>query len=281
MRFLRRARQLLRRIRRLEIPIYAAYAAYFLVLSVFPAMMLVIGVLQYTPLRPEELRRLLERVIPVSLGGLLDYMINELFAVDSAAILSVSAAAALWMASRGIVSLHRGLNRVYSVRETRSGLRIHLRSLLFTLAGVLAMVLVLALNLLSRNVVGLLVSEGSELGGLLLRLSRLKYLITTAVLTPVFTAMYCLFPDRRGSVGSALPGGFFSAVLWVVFTQLFSLYADRFANYSIYYGSLAVMAMAMLWLYVCILILFCGGLLNYELERQSNRRSRLQGAIKR
>jgi uncharacterized BrkB/YihY/UPF0761 family membrane protein len=30
---------------------------------------------------------------------------------------------ALWMASRGIVSLHKGLNRVYSVRETRSGWR--------------------------------------------------------------------------------------------------------------------------------------------------------------
>ena len=264
------------RIKKLEIPIYAAYASYFLVLAIFPAMMLLIGILRYTPIRPDDLRAMLERVIPISIGGLLDYMIDELFAVDSVAVLSVSAVVALWMASRGIVSLHYGLNRVYSVQETRSSLRIHARSILFTIIWVMVMVLVLALNLLSKNVIGLLLSEGNELGDLLLKLSRLKYLLTVVLLIPIFTAMYCGMPNRKSTASDALPGAFAASVLWVLFTQLFSIYAESFANYSIYYGSLAVMAMAMFWLYICMFILFCGGLLNYELERMRNRRKRLQ-----
>ena len=143
MRAVQSAVRLARQIRRLEVHIYAAYASYFLVLAVFPAMMLLIGVLQYTPIRPSDLRDLLERLVPITLGSLLDYMIEELFAVNSTAVLSVSAVVALWMASRGIVSLHHGLNRVYSVQETRSSLRIHLRSMVFTLAAVLTLVVIL------------------------------------------------------------------------------------------------------------------------------------------
>ena len=262
-----------RRIRQLEIPIYAAYTSYFLILAVFPAMMLLIGTLQFTPINPADLRSLLERIIPFSLGGLLDYMIEELFAENSVAMLSVSAVFALWMASRGIVSLHKGLNRVYAVRETRNGFRIHLRSVVFTLVAVLAMVVLLAINLLSKNLIGLLLSEGSFIGKLLLRLSRLKYLLSVALLIPFFTAIYCVVPNRKSRIGEALPGAFAAAVLWVIFTQLFSLYTEYIANFSIYYGSLSVIAVAMFWQYICTVILFGGGVLNYELERAKRRKA--------
>ena len=74
------------------------------------------------------------------------------------------------------------------------------------------------------------------------------------------------------TAGSALPGAFASAVLWVLFSRLFSAYAERCGHYSLYYGSLSVMALAMLWFYACMYILFCGGILNCELERLRKRK---------
>lgn len=258
----------LRRVRRLEVNIYAAYAAYFWLLAIFPAMMLLISILQYTPISPAELRGLLEKLVPASLGALTDYMIDELFAVDSTAVLSVSAATALWMASKGVLSLQRGLNRIYTARETRSLLRLRLRCAGFTLAGMLALVLILGLELLSRDAVARLLSQGSPLGLLLVRLGRMKYLLTVLVLTGFFAAMYTAFPNRPLRLGSSLPGAFLTAVLWVIFSKLFNFYVERFGNYSLYYGSLSVIAMAMLWLYVSIFLFFCGGILNRELARR-------------
>ena len=47
---------------------------------------------------------------------------------------------------------------------------------------------------------------------------------------------------------------------------------ETFGNYSLYYGSLSTIAMAMLWLYVCMLILFCGGMLNRALQVSAQER---------
>lgn len=257
-----------RRVRRLEVPIYAAYAAYFWILAIFPAVMLIISVLQYTPITPDDLRELLEKLVPASLHALTDYMIDELFAVESPAVLSISAITALWMTAKGILSLVRGLNRIYVVRESRSLLGLRLRCVLFALLGVAATVLILGMRLISEELILTLLTGRPGLARALRRLSPLRYALTVLVLTLLFTVMYAVFPNRRVRFADSMPGGFVTAVLWVLFSQLFSVYVDRFGNYSLYYGSLSVIAMALLWLYVVIFLFFCGGMLNRALERR-------------
>ena len=269
-----------RSVRRLEIHIYAAYAAYFWILAVFPAVMLIISILQYTPISPADLRSLLERVVPVSLQALTDYMIDELFKGNSPAILSISAAAALWMTSKGILSLARGLNRVYTARETRNPLLLRLRCVGFALAGVLATILLLALQFISRDLIDTLLAAGSLLGRLLFGIARLKRVLTVLTLTLLFTVTYSVLPNRSVGLGASLPGAFVTAVLWVLFSQLFTLYVERFGNYSLYYGSLSVIAMTMLWLYVCIFLFFCGAVLNRQLERRRGQRASAELKVK-
>lgn len=261
-----------RRIGLLEVHIYAAYAAYFWILAIFPAMMLLISMIQYTPITPADLQELLRQLVPGSLHSLMDYMIEELFAANSTAVLSVSAVVALWSASRGVLSLHKGLNRVYVARETRNPLLVRARCLLYTLAGLLALVLILGLHLLSRDVIDLLLEEGSALGLMLLELGKLRSVLTAALLTLFFAAMYSTFPNRKVALPAALPGAAATAVLWVLFSRVFTFYVERFGNFSLYYGSLSVIALAMLWLYVCIFLFYCGGILNRELERRAEQR---------
>ena len=257
-----------RSVRRMEVHIFAAYAAYFWILAIFPAMMLLISIIQLTPISPDSLRNLLQNVVPESLKPLTDYMIDELFAVDSPALLSLSAVTALWMTSTGVLSLQRGLNRINVARETRNGIWLRFRAVLFSLAGMLALVLLLALGLMSRRLVALILSEIDWLGELLLQLGRLRYVLSVLVLTLFFAALYKILPNRKVLFSAALPGALTTAVLWTVFSRLFTVYAEKFANYSIYYGSLSVIAMAMLWLFVCIFLFFCGGILNRQLERR-------------
>ncbi len=263
-----RVKHFYRNVQRLEIHIFAAYAAYFWILAIFPAMMLLISILQLTPISPDSLRSLLQNVVPASLNSLTDYMIDELFAVNSSAFLSISAVTALWMTSEGVMSRQRGLNRIYVARETRNPIWLRLRALLFSLAGVLALVLLLALGLLSDKLITKLLSRGSELGELLLQLGRLRHVLSVLVLTLLFAALYAVLPNRKVSFSASLPGALATAVLWTAFSWVFTIYADKFSNYSIYYGSLSVIAMAMLWLYVCLFLFFCGGILNRELERR-------------
>ena len=51
-------------VRSLRVPLYAANASYFIVLAVFPMLVLLLGTLQYTPLEVEWLGGLLTGILP-------------------------------------------------------------------------------------------------------------------------------------------------------------------------------------------------------------------------
>ena len=53
---------------------------------------------------------------------------------------------------------------------------------------------------------------------------------------------------------------------WVVFSYGFSIYVDRFSNYSSFYGATTTIALAMVWLYGCMYMIFLGGLINRLIE---------------
>lgn len=251
--------------RTLEVNVYAAYAAYFILLSVFPAIMLTIAILQYTSISAVELEILLKGLVPESLGGLVDAMVRELFAADSVAVLSVSAVTALWMSSKGVYSLHRGLNKVYNQGIRRNGLVVRLECALFTLLLFAALLLTVVLQVLRKDLL-LSLEENRSVADFFLRLLNFRLPITFVLLTLLFTGIYCVFPNRKERFLDSLPGAAASAGLWIGFTRLFTLYVETFGNYSLYYGSLSTIAMAMLWLYVCMLILFCGGMLNCAIK---------------
>lgn len=252
--------------RTLEVNVYAAYASYFILLSLFPALMLLISILQLTSFSAIELEIMLKGLVPESLGGLVEFLVKELFASNSMAVLSVSAVAALWMSSKGVYSLHRGLNKVYNQGITRNSVVVRLECTLFTLLLFVAMLFTVVLQVLRQDILLWVEEQGLRVTDFVYRLLAFRLPITFLLLTLLFTGLYCVFPHRKERFLDSLPGAAAAAALWIGFTKLFTLYVENFGNYSLYYGSLSTIAVAMLWLYVCMLILFCGGMLNRALE---------------
>ena len=111
--------QLLARVAAMQIPIYAGNASFFLLLSVFPIVSLLLSLLPYTPLTIEHLLGLCAQLAPEWLLRLLEYFIRTLYGSSSAAIISASAVLTLWSASKGMLSLLYGLDAVLEVHETR------------------------------------------------------------------------------------------------------------------------------------------------------------------
>lgn len=265
MKLYQKLKPIVRQVLSMQVGVYAANATFFVLLSLFPGMMLLIGLLQYTPLSPTDLQNALSGFVPEALSPLLDYMTQELFAMNSVGILSVSAVIALWSSSRGVYSLIRGINKVYRVQETRSFFVLRLRSAFDTVLLLLALIATLTLHLFGR---ALSIRLGSM--GLLSvsSLFQMNHIFIFVVLTALFALFYTRFPNKKQRFASALPGAAATALGWIVFSALFTFYVSKISNYSIYYGSLSVIALTMLWLYVCMCIFFYGGMLNHHLAKQ-------------
>ena len=117
-----------RQIRAMEIPTHASHACYFIVLALFPALVLVLGMLRYTSLEAADLMDLVSGMLPDALEPYIWRLISGTYENTSKLVVSVSALTALWSASRGIYGLLAGLNAVYGVEEDRGWLHTRMMS---------------------------------------------------------------------------------------------------------------------------------------------------------
>ena len=252
----------LRRVAGLRMPLYAANVCYFLVLSLFPGLLLILASLRGAGLSANDLILFLEDLLPSALLPFAEGLIVSTYYNASAAAVSLSAFAALWSASRGIYGLMAGLNRVYGVREDRSWLRKRLISVVYLGLFVLVLLGTLVIHVFGRNLMEMLRYSHVPLAEFLLEIVDFRMVILLAVQTAVFCLMYMTLPNRVGRLTESLPGAVLSALGWQGFSRVFSIYVLRFQDYTALYGSLYAMAMGMLWLYCCMMILLFGGAVN-------------------
>ena len=252
----------IRRIQTMRIGQHAANAGYFIVLSVFPALVLLLSLLRYTSLDARDLLFALEGVIPEALLPAAENLIISTYAYTSSAVVSVSAVSALWSASRGIHGLLLGLNAIYDVPENRGYFYTRSISVFYTFLFLLVLLLTLILNVFGEALLQLLPAEPGAFWAFLSEIVDFRFLLMLLLQTALFTAMFMALPNRKNSFSDSFPGAIFASAGWLLFSNLFSVYVDHFSGYSTIYGSVYAVALSMLWLYVCLWLLFGGGALN-------------------
>ena len=250
----------------MRISVHSAYTAFFLILSVFPASMILVGILGYTSLEVEDVLFLVAQVVPEPLLPLAQRLLNGAFDGTSAPLLSISAITAIWSASRGILGLKEGLNAVYGVKERRSYLVTRGISMFYTVLFVAMLVLTLVLNVFGTTILDYLHMTTNPIFLFLMDVIDFRFFLLLLLQTALFTAMYAALPDRRES----FPGAVVASLGWLIFSNLFSLYVEHYPRYANIFGSLYAAALTMLWLYFCIMIVFYGGAINrYFAEKRS------------
>ena len=250
---------------KLNIPVNAAYASFFIALSVFPLLVLIMSLLRYVGLEVEILTEMLHGVLPTALMPAAQRLILNTYNSSTGTVLSISALTALWSASRGFHGVVTGLNSIYGVSENRGYLRTRGMSVLYTFSFLLVLLLTLVLHVFGNTLLGWLSLEADPLFAFLQNVVDLRFFLLLFVQTALFTAMFMVLPNKRNRLADSFPGAVLSSIGWLVFSDLYSIYVERFASLSNIYGSVYAVALSMLWLYCCMSIVFYGGALNHWL----------------
>ena len=255
-------------IKELHIPLHAAYAAYFIVLSLFPGLLLVLSLLRYTGFQVENLTELIGVFLPSALMDSVEELVFSTYRNSTGAVVGLSAVTTLWSASRGIYGLLRGLNAIYDVSEDRGYLYTRSISVVYTFAFFLVLLLTLVLHVFGNTIINFLTMVDNEVLIFLIDLIDLRFFLLLILQSLIFTVMFMALPNKRNSFLGSLPGGVLSSLGWLVFSDIFSIYVENFYSYANIYGSVCAIALSLLWLYCCLSILFYGGALNHFLNEQ-------------
>ena len=248
-----------------NVPLYAANASFFLILSVFPLLVVLLALLRYTGIQVENLTDLLSGVVPGSLMPMVRRLVLSAYVGSSGTVLSLSAVAALWSASRGMYSFLKGLNSIYDVKENRGYFRTRLLSMGYTFAFLVVLLLTLVLHVFGSDLLSHL--SLLPIPQFLLNLLDMRMFVLLVLQTVLFATMFMVLPNDRNRFRDSLPGALLATIGWQLFTNAYSVYSQKFTAYASIYGSVYVAALGMLWLYFCICIVFYGGVLNRILQK--------------
>ena len=246
---------------------YAAQAAYFIILSFIPFMLLLMTSIKYTPLTREEVINVVMQVFPENFEGFIRGIVGEVYA-KSLGVVPISALIALWSAGKGIQALTNGFNTIYQVQETRNFIVTRIRSVIYTLIFVIAIVLTLILQVFGNSLQRELSNRFPFLDRLVTTIISMRLLISLGLLSLVFLMLYKFIPNRKATFRSQLPGAVLSAVCWTTFSFFFSIYLDFFNNAANMYGSMTTIVLILLWMYFCMIFVMIGAQVNYYFEEQ-------------
>ncbi|HEX5563878.1 MAG TPA: YihY/virulence factor BrkB family protein [Sporosarcina sp.] len=255
-------KELLVRIKKVDITGLGSQLAFFFLLSLFPLLIFLITLLPFLNLDESQVFLFIRDYAPDSVYTLIHDTIEEILKNRNGGLLSIGALATIWSASKGMNALTKALNRSYYVEETRSFLISRAMSVVFTIALIGVLIIALILPVFGQQIGMLAFSYFGMEEGFLRLWGSMRWVIPPILIFLVFSALYWAVPNLKIRLKSAMPGALFATAGWILTSLAFSFYVGSFANYSKTYGSIGGIIVLMMWLYFSAIILMLGGQLN-------------------
>ena len=259
--YIQLCRRITGKIREDHVGAYAAQAAFFMMLSLVPMLILLMALVRYTPVRQSDIMIIVRDVFPSSIRSSMIALVDEVYHQTGTAI-SLTMIVVFWSAGRGVLALTRGFNLIFGLTETRNYFFLRLRAAIYTGVFLISIIMTLVILGFGNEIRFFLGDQWPLIQQVLDLIMEFRTIVAVAVLFVVILFLYRFLPIRSISMKELVPGAIFTACGWVFASFLFSVYMDIFRGFSNIYGSLTTIVLIMLWLYFCMYVVLLGAEIN-------------------
>jgi len=246
-----------------DLPRHAAALTYFLVLAVFPVLIVVTAILGAIGLTPAAVHQLLDAVAQTKSQWAVDFVQSVLDSIfknsGTPVLLSIGVVIALWTTSSYVAAFLWAAGEVSGKPDARSGLRLLLLRL--------GLALLLAVLLAAAAVVVAFAGPFAAWLGRLFGIGEAVVRFWTiaewpfffALATAVFLLLYRAAPHSgRRRVLHDLAGACLAVLALLVASAVFSAYLAHFGSYNRVYGVLGTAIALLVWAWILNLTLLGG-----------------------
>ncbi|MEV5508220.1 YihY/virulence factor BrkB family protein [Streptomyces orinoci] len=255
-----------------ELPDRAAALTYYGVLSLFPALLVLVSLLGIAGKSTTD--RVLDNLRHLAPGAARQVLTNAVRQLQGGAgigsvLAVVGLLGALWSASGYIAAFIRAANAVYDLREGRpvwklTPLRLALTIVMMVLACISALIVVFSGSLARRAGSALGVSDTAVSVWAVVKWPVLVFLVIIMI-----AVLYWAAPNVRGRGFSwVTPGSALALLIWLAASAGFAVYVANFGSYNKTYGSLAAVIVFLVWLWITNLAILLGLEFDAELARE-------------
>jgi membrane protein len=250
---------------------WAAALTYYGVLSIFPALLVLVSLLGL--FGQSATKPLLDNIGTVAPGPAKQIVTSAIQNLQKSqgtagVLFIVALAGALWSASGYIGAFMRAANDIWDVKEGRPvwktiPLRLGVTALMLVLLTASALAVVLT-GPLARKV-GDVVGLGSAA---VTAWDIAKWPVLILVVSFMIALLYYATPNvKHPRFQWVSPGSLLAVLVWIITSALFAFYVANFGSYNKTYGALGGVIVFLTWLWITNNVILLGAEVNAEVER--------------
>ncbi|TQJ46738.1 YihY/virulence factor BrkB family protein [Streptomyces sp. NBC_00080] len=250
----------------------AAALTYYGVLSMFPALLVLVSLLGLAgKSATDEVLDNLRKVAPGSARDIISDAVQQLQGRGGvgSVMAIVGLVLAVWSASGYTAAFIRSANAVYDMPEGRPvwkvlPLRVGVTVVLLVLAVASALIVVFTGGLARQAGAALGIGDTA-----LTVWSIAKWPVLVLLVTIMIALLYWATPNVRGrGLRWITPGSVLALVIWLIASAGFAFYVANFGSYNKTYGTLAGVIVFLVWLWISNIAILLGLEFDAELARQ-------------
>ncbi|WP_128378167.1 YihY/virulence factor BrkB family protein [Streptomyces cavernae] len=250
----------------------AAALTYYGILSVFPALLVLVSLLGVAgQSATQQVLDNIQNLAPGSARDVIGNAVRQLRgnAGTGSAMAVVGLLLAVWSASGYVAAFIRTSNAVYDIPEGRPvwkvlPVRVGVTVVLMVLAVISALIVVFTGGLARQAGAALGIGDAA-----LTAWSIAKWPVLVVLVTLMIAILYWAAPNAKvRSFRWITPGSFLALVIWMIASAGFAFYVANFASYNKTYGTLAGVIVFLVWLWITNLAILLGLEFDAETARQ-------------
>ncbi len=172
-----------------------------------------------------------------------------------------------------LVEIERAFNQIYRVPLGRSWVRRLTQYWTMLTLGTFFLVATFSVGEWFKVKVAELAQSRAFIGERWFTVGVVGYATTVLISTMLLLLAYTVIPNTRVRLRAALSGAFLAAVVWEAGKWGFTQYLHFSTNYSQLYGSIALIPLFLLWIYVTWVVVLLGLTIAYHLQHGWNQRA--------
>ena len=254
----------LRHYRSAEIDISTIAVAYYLILTVFPLIVIAANVFPYLNIDTTDLLKFMNEHLPKQFYAPAANVVQDIFSTPSGQLLGVASLTGFWTMIKSLSSLQKAINKVYGASEHRDVFISHI------IGGFMSLVI------LFLRVINQTYPIGSKMTQLILNSIQP---LSIAVVFLGMMVLYFVLPNVKiRKIRYVMPGTIFTTLVIGYLSNLFGTYVIRTLSRLVdikLFGSIMIFVF-MLWFIFLARILILGAVFNatYQELRQGELKSR-------
>ena len=243
-----------------EMKILPGHLAFYLVLSLIPAVTLVGMVCNMLGISNADVIEFFDETAPT---GVVE-IIKPFFTSSGANMALIYLIIGFILISNGAYAIILASNTLYKIEDT-SQLKGRIKAFFLTILLMFLFVFILTV-LAFGNEIGSFILELEAFGSISNSIYNifiyLKWPVAFIVIYIIIKMIYTVAPDQNVKSKSVTKGSIFTTICWLLITAIYSFYANNIARYDMFYGNLSNIIILMMWIYVIAYIFVIGIAIN-------------------